>query len=122
MNKSTFKNDQRWIALLVTISFAWLLQVSAMPLAAAEQVEETGSAAAEQDGPANVEQAPGFVEQLGPDWQRPARIKLKTVLIIVGAILIFGIIRLITHGVGHEAAPRNGISTWGANPGWPAAI
>ena len=115
------KKQQRWIALLVTISFAWLLQVSAMPLDAAEQVEETGSAAVEQADRANVEQAPGFVEQLGPDWQRPARIKLKTVLIIVGAILIFGIIRLITHGVGHEAAPREAMRNWGANRGRFAA-
>jgi hypothetical protein len=101
------KKQQRWIALLVAISFAWLLQVSAMPLAAIESSEQVAAAGAEQ--------APGFIEQLGPDWQRPARIKLKTVLIIVGAIRIFGIIRLIIHGAGHEAAPREGASASAAN-------
>jgi len=116
------KQHQRWIALLVTISFAWLAQVSAMPLAAAEQVEDAGAAAVEQAGQGNVEQAPGFVEQLGPDWNRPARIKLKTVLIIVGALLVLGIISVFFRGIGHEAASRTGTHTWGANRGQPAAI
>jgi hypothetical protein len=38
------KKHQRWIALLVTIAFAWLLHVSTMPLDAADETEQVASA------------------------------------------------------------------------------
>jgi hypothetical protein len=100
------KKHQKWTALLVAITFAWLLQVSAMPLAAGDKTEA---------GPASSEQAPGFVEQLGPDWNRPAKLKITTVLIIVGALLVIGIISVFSRGIGHEAAPREGLSNSEAN-------
>jgi hypothetical protein len=49
------KKQQKWIALLVTCTFIWLLQVSTMPVAAA--------GAPEQISAANVEQAPDFIEE-----------------------------------------------------------
>jgi hypothetical protein len=51
------KNQKKWVALMVILTFAWLLQVSAMPLAAGDKTEQVG--------PASVEQAPGFFEQQG---------------------------------------------------------
>lgn len=95
------KKHQNWIALLVTFTFAWLLHVNAMPLAASDKTEA---------GPACVEQAPGFFEQLGPEWNRPAKLKVKTVLIIVGVFLLLSIIWVFFRGIGHEAAPGEGKS------------
>jgi hypothetical protein len=93
------KKHQKWTALLVAITFAWLLQVSAMPLAANNKTEAVAASAG---------QAPGFVEQQGPDWNRPAKLKITTVLIIVGALLVLGIITVFFRGIGHEAASREG--------------
>ena len=104
-----FKKQKRWIALLVTVTFVWLLQVSVMPLAAADKTEQVSSA--------NVEQEPGFIEQLGPDWNRPAKLKITTVLIIVGALLVLGIITVFFRGIGHEAAPRDRMRTSDADRG-----
>jgi hypothetical protein len=107
------KKRQKWIALLVAVAFSWMLQVSAMPLTAADETEQVGSA--------SVEQAPGFVEQQGvilsPDWNRPVKIKLKTVLIILGALFVLAIISIYSRGIGHEAAPREGDSHFGSEPG-----
>ena len=49
------KKQQKWIALLVTCTFIWLLQVSTMPVAAA--------GAPEQISAASTEQAPDFIEE-----------------------------------------------------------
>jgi hypothetical protein len=49
------KKQQKWIALLVTLTFVWLLQVSTMPLAAANTAEQISSA--------NKEQGPRFIEE-----------------------------------------------------------
>jgi hypothetical protein len=58
------KKQQKWIALLVTLAFVWLLQVSTMPVAAANAPEQTGSASAEQ--------GPDFVEAVGSEKEHPA--------------------------------------------------
>ncbi len=86
MNKSQFKNEQKWAALLVAIAFAWLAHVSAMPLSAADETAQPGAAAVEQSSRSDSDQAPGFVEREGPEWA--PRTKVTTLLIIVGAVLI----------------------------------
>jgi hypothetical protein len=52
-----FKKQQKWIALLVMLTFVWLLQVSTMPLAAANTTEKVSSA--------NNDQGPRFIEEEG---------------------------------------------------------
>jgi hypothetical protein len=52
------KKQQKWIAVLVTLTFMWLLQVSTMPVAAAGTTEQISSASAEQ-GPRYIEEAGG---------------------------------------------------------------
>lgn len=127
MNTSLFKKHQRWIALLVAVAFGWLLHVTTMPLAAANETERPGAATFEQDSRSDSGQAPGFYEQLGPEWNRPAKVKITTVLIIAGALLAYCIIRVLAIGIGHEAATREaagrkfgGMSGW--NPGASSAI
>jgi hypothetical protein len=44
------KKQQKWISLLVICTFAWLLQVSVMPLNAAGSAERTAASASEQAG------------------------------------------------------------------------
>jgi hypothetical protein len=46
--------QQKWIALLVVVTFIWLLQVSTMPMAAAGTTEQISAA--------NAEPGPDFVE------------------------------------------------------------
>jgi flagellar basal body-associated protein FliL len=113
------KKKQKWTALMVTIAFSWMVHISAMPMAAADETE--------QPGPASVDQAPGFVEQQGvilsPGGSRPVKIKVKTVLIIFGVLCALAIIiSVFFRGIGHEAArpaaapPPPGF-TAGWNPG-----
>jgi uncharacterized membrane protein len=66
------KKHQRWIALLVTLTFMWLLQVSTMPLAAAGTSEQVSSA--------SVEQGPDYYEAIA---QKAAPAKKKSILPIV---------------------------------------
>jgi hypothetical protein len=70
------KKQQKWIALLVICTFVWLMQASAMPVAAAGTTEQFSSA--------GTEQGPGFLESAG---QKAAPAKKKSILpyIIVGA-------------------------------------
>jgi hypothetical protein len=49
--------QKKWTAILVTLTFVWLLQVSAMPAGAADAAEQVGSA--------NAEQGPDFLEAVG---------------------------------------------------------
>lgn len=53
------KNQQQWIAFLVAITFIWLLQVSAMPCAAAD------ADTAEAIATGHSEQGPRFIEEAG---------------------------------------------------------
>lgn len=93
------KKHQRWTALLVTIAFAWLLQVTAMPLAAA--------GASEQAVSANIEQAPGFVEQQGPEWNHAKKINpIRIVIIVIVGYVALSLLYLLLHGIDIGAAPR----------------
>jgi len=89
------KKQQKWIALLMTLTFAWLLQVSTMPLAAASTTEQASSA--------SVDQAPGFIEQQGPEWNRP--VKKNIVFIIVIAVVVYALITALIH-TGSALMPR----------------
>jgi len=95
MSKSKFKKHQSWIALAVTITFAWLLQVSAMPLAAADTTKQIRSGVAEP--------APGFIEQTGTDW---GRVKPKaSPLLLLAAVVALALLYLLIHGIDIDAAP-----------------
>ena len=96
MNKPTFKKRQKWTALLVTVTFAWLLQVSAMPLAAVETTEQVAAASAGQ--------GTGFIEQEGDDWER-AMPRTAPVLLILGVVAL-SLILLLIHGIRHHTAPE----------------
>jgi hypothetical protein len=75
------KKQQKWIALLLTVTFAWLLQVSSMPLAAAGASEQVGSA--------NVEPGPGFLETVSLSAApAPKKSILPMVLIGVGLVAV----------------------------------
>lgn len=50
------KKQHKWIAWFVTVTFIWLLHVSAMPLAANGTAEQISAAGSEQ-GPAYIEEA-----------------------------------------------------------------
>jgi hypothetical protein len=82
------KKQQRWIALLVALTFAWLLQVSAMPVAAAGTTEQISAA--------NAEQGPGTIEEEG-DGGFVAKKKsiLPYVLIGVGVIAVAAVLFLV---------------------------
>ena len=72
------KKQQKWIALLVTLTFLWLLQASTMPVAAANSSEQIASV--------NAEQAPGFIEEEGDSTYQP---KKKSALpLILGVVAV----------------------------------
>jgi hypothetical protein len=82
------KKQQKWIALLVTLTFVWLLQVSTMPLAA--------SGATEQAGLANAEQGPGYVEAAGHKYvPAPKKSILPYILIGVGVVAVAAVLFLV---------------------------
>jgi len=83
------KKQQKWIALFVALTFMWLLQVSIMPLAAADSAEEIGSAKAEQ--------GPDYVEAVGQK-DSPAAKKsiLPYVLIGVGVLAVAAVLILVS--------------------------
>ena len=82
------KKQQKWIAVLVTLTFMWLLQASTMPVAAASTTEQIASA--------NAEQAPGFIEEEG-DVSSPAKKKsiLPIILIGVGVAAVAAVLFLV---------------------------
>ena len=82
------KKQQKWIALLVTLTFMWLLQVSAMPLAAANAPEQIASA--------SKEQGPGFIEEEGDSgYQTPKKSILPIILIGVGVVALAAVLFLV---------------------------
>jgi hypothetical protein len=89
------KKQEKWIALLVALTFVWLLQVSTMPLAAANS--------AEQVGPANAEQGPGYVEAVGQKYV-PASKKsiLPYVLIGVGVIAVAAVLIFVVFKTNYD--------------------
>ncbi|HSQ35717.1 MAG TPA: hypothetical protein VLQ89_06985 [Candidatus Binatia bacterium] len=82
------KKHQKWIALLVTLTFAWLLQVSAMPLPAA--------GAPEQIRAANAEQGPRYIEEEGDGGYQPKKKSiLPIVLIGLGVAAVAAVLFLV---------------------------
>jgi hypothetical protein len=82
------KKQQKWIALLVTLTFAWLLQVSTMPLAAASTTEQVSSA--------NAGQAPGYIEQEGDSgYMAKKKSILPIILIGVGVVAVAAVLFLV---------------------------
>lgn len=82
------KKQQKWIALLVTVTFVWLLQVSTMPLAAVGTTEQVGSD--------NAELAPSFVEKEAVSRnQAPKKSILPYILIGVGVVAVAAVLFLV---------------------------
>jgi hypothetical protein len=82
------KKQQKWIALLVTLTFVWLLQVSTMPLAAASTTEQIGSA--------NAEQSPRFIEEEGDGgYQAKKKSIMPIILIGVGVVAVAAVLFLV---------------------------
>ena len=82
------KKNQKWIALLVTLTFMWLLQVSAMPL--------TAAVTSEQAGPASAEQGPDYFEAAGHKAvPAPKKSILPVVLIGVGVVAVAAVLFLV---------------------------
>jgi hypothetical protein len=82
------KKQQKWIALLVTLTFVCLLQVSAMPMAAASAPEQISSA--------NSEQGPRFIEEEDDGgYQVKKKSILPIVLIGVGVIAVAAVLFLV---------------------------
>ena len=82
------KKQQKWIALLVTLTFMWLLQVSTMPLVAANAPEQISSA--------NAEQAPSYIEEEGASgYQAKKKSILPIILIGVGIVAVAAVLFLV---------------------------
>jgi hypothetical protein len=82
------KKQQKWIALIVTLTFLWLLQVSTMPVAAASAAEQTVSV--------NTDQRPGFVETVGHKAApAPKKSIVPYILIGVGAVAVAAVLILV---------------------------
>jgi hypothetical protein len=82
------KKQQKWIALLVALTFMWLLQVSTMPVAAAGTAEQVGSA--------NADQGPDFVEAVGHKVApAPKKSILPIILIGVGVVAVAAVLFLV---------------------------
>ena len=82
------KKHQKWIALIVTLTFVWLLQVSTMPLAAGVTSEQIASA--------DAEQGPNFVERTGVAGPVAAKKSvLPYVLIGVGVVAVAAVLFLV---------------------------
>jgi hypothetical protein len=82
------KKQQKWIALLVTLTFMWLLQVSNMPLAAANTAEQVSSA--------GNEQGPRFIEEEGNGgYLAKKKSILPIILIGVGVVAVAAVLILV---------------------------
>ena len=82
------KKQQKWIALTVILAFAWMMQVSTMPLAAAGASERVDSASAGQ--------GPNFVEVAGPAGAAAkSKSILPLVLIGVGVVAVAAVLFLV---------------------------
>ncbi len=82
------KKQQKWIALLVMVTFVWLLQVSTMPLTAAGTSERIASPSAEQ--------GPDYYEAIAHK-AAPAKKKsiLPWILIGVGVVAVTAVLFLV---------------------------
>jgi hypothetical protein len=106
------KKQQKWIAFLVILTFVWLLQVSAMPMAAAVATEQIASA--------NTESAPDFYEAIAQN-AAPAKKKsiLPLVIIGVGVVAVAAVLFLVVLKTSYDITGE-----WTMNyqiPEWPLA-
>jgi hypothetical protein len=108
------KKQQKWIALLVTLTFMWLLQVSTMPVSAAGTAEQTSLASAEQ--------GPDYFEAVGHK-AAPAKKKsiLPYVLIGVGVVAVAAVLFLVVLKTKYDirgtwSLTRSSDFTWIINP------
>jgi hypothetical protein len=110
------KKQQKWIAVLVVCAFIWLLQVSTMPVAAADGPERISSA--------GNEQAPNFIEEDGPSGHKAKKKSpLPFILIGVGLITITAVVLILVvlksyNIVGDWAFQLTSITYPGDNPAW----
>jgi hypothetical protein len=74
------KKQQKWIALVVALTFMWLLQVSTMPVAAASTTERVSSA--------NNDQGPNFVEEEGHSNYQASKKSSALPIILIGLGLV----------------------------------
>jgi hypothetical protein len=82
------KKQQKWIALLVTLTFMWLLQVSVMPLAAANAPEQISSA--------STEQGPRFIEEEDNGGYHAKKSSIMPIILIgVGVVAVAAILFLV---------------------------
>ena len=82
------KKQQKWIAVLVTLTFVWLLQVSTMPALAADSAEQISSA--------NAEQGPRFIEEEeGGGYKAKKSSALPIILIGVGVAAVAAVLFLV---------------------------
>jgi len=82
------KKQQKWIALLVTLTFIGLLQGSTMPVAAAGTPDQVAAASAEQ--------APRFIEEEGDPGYQPRKKSIVPVILIgVGVVAVAAVLALV---------------------------
>ncbi|MBU4405391.1 MAG: hypothetical protein L6428_03905 [Candidatus Aminicenantes bacterium] len=94
------KKQQKWIALLVTLTFMGLLQVSTMPVAAANTTEQIASA--------NAEQAPSFIEEEGDSSYQPKKKSILPVILIgVGVAAVAAVLVLVVFKTKYDI-----VGTW----------
>jgi len=108
------KKQQKWIALLVVCTFAWLLQVSTMPVSAAGTSEQAGVASAEQ--------GPGVYEAAKPaPAPAPKKSILPYVLIGVGVVAVAAVLFLVVLKTNYDirgtwSLTRSSDFNWIVNP------
>jgi len=102
------KKQQKWIALLVTLTFIGLLQVSTMPVAAA--------GAPDQVAAASTEQAPSFIEEEGdPGYQPKKKSIVPVVLIGLGVAAVAAVLILVVFKTKYDITGRWSVSYRWAN-------
>ena len=103
------RKQQKWVAVLVTVAFVWLLQVSAMPVAAAGASERIGSTFNDQ--------GPRFIEQEGDSGTKAkGKSILPLVLIGVGVAAVAAVLFLVVLKTKYD--PRGTWSMkWRNDPG-----
>jgi hypothetical protein len=82
------KKQQKRIAILVTLTFVWLLQVSTMPVAAANAPEQISSASSEQ--------GPRVIEEEGDSGYHAKKKSIMPIILIgVGVVAIAAVLFLV---------------------------
>jgi hypothetical protein len=96
--------QQKWVAVLVVFAFVWLLQVSAMPMAAADAQAKIAAAGSEQ-GPRYIEEegAGGFVGK--------KKSILPVLLIGLGVVAVAAVLVLVVFKSGYDIT-GNWLYSW----------